>query len=710
MSYTEHATRVLTDDVHHERLGTVAVLRFAPEKDGSTRPATMGPKGVDAIVTAVRTAIRRAENQEVDAIALTGTDRIFLAGADLAMFADPKAAQGAIQSMTRLMHDLHVQMRNCPVPVLAHINGVALGGGLETTLLADFRTAESGVRGIGLPETSLGIIPGWGGTTLMPGLVGGPAAVRVILQDAARDKQMLAREAEAIGLVNRLVTDFDEALDAFADHADELRATIAAGRPNPIPAAGSPEAAALHEALDAPFSKTETVREWAVRQSSQGQTAPLAALQHMEMLPGKTLEEALGLEREALLKATLSPAAAGAIYSAELLRRNKPGREPIKGSKELTKVGVAGAGLMAAQIAAQLALGLQVPVLLRDLDQEIVDKGVKTARDIVADAAEKLRLDSGVAKKIAEGITGTVDVRDFEGTDLVIEAVTEVMAVKKSVFEELESVLEKDAVLATNTSSLSVTEMAEDLEHPERVVGIHFFNPVAKMPLVEVVHTEESSDEAVATALEVVRRLRKFGVESADRPGFIVNRLLFRVLPEVLRSVDNGADPEVANASLDEIGMPMRPFTLLDLVGHRVGQHVGQTFVRELDADRFYDSPGLAAMIDRGENYTVPDRSQVNPPVAPVVSEVAQSLSAQADPSHALVGEDLLRRVQDGLANEISLMLEEKVVEKIEDIDLALILGAGFPRHRGGITPYLDQVGASERSHGKPFHGDRFTR
>ena len=707
MSYTEHVTRVIAEDLTHERLGTIVVIRFAPESDDSKRPATMGPQSVENIAGAINEAIDRAEKREIDAIALTGTDGIFLAGADLSLFEDPTAAQGSIQDMTRTMHDLQVRIRTAPVPVLAHINGTALGGGLETALLADYRTAAPGARGIGLPETGLGILPGWGGTTLLPGLIGPEAAVRLIVQDPARDKQLSAREAEAVGLVNKQAASFDEALEHFADAAEELRNQIAVGRPNPIPDAGSPAADALRTAFDTPYSQAESIRQYAVRQSMAGAPAALRVLQHYETLPGQDLRTALEREHALLRDLALSPAAAASVYAAGLLRAGKPGREPVEKAREITSVGVIGAGLMASQIAAQFALGLQVPVVMRDLNEELTTKGVEAARTIVTDAAERGRVDAKDAQRIAEQITGTTLVYDLKNADLVIEAVTEVMAVKQKVFAELEGVVSEETVLATNTSSLSVAEMAEGLQHPERVVGIHFFNPVAKMPLVEVVHTKDSSDEAVATAREAVRRLRKFGVQSLDRPGFIVNRLLFRVLPEVLRSVDHGADPETANASLDELGLPMRPFTLLDMVGHGVGKHVGETFVRELSADRFYDSPGLAAMMERGASYTVRDRSAVHPPVTPEVAETAESLGLSGD---APVGDDLLRRVQDGLAEEIRLMLDEKVVDDVSQIDLALILGAGFPRHRGGITPYLDEVGASERVNGKPFHKDRFTR
>ena len=704
----------LTEDTQHEGLGTVQVLTFAPPEGEERRPATLGPESIQAVTGAIGAALDRAEAGEVDAIALTGSGRTFLAGADLSMFSDPTAVEN-VGEMTRAAHDLQVRVRTSPVPILAHLNGVALGGGLEVALMADVRTAAPGVRGIGLPETGLGILPGWGGTTLLQSVVGPELAARMILEDPARDRQLRTDQAAEIGLVDALAEDLPAALDEFAAlvaaHRDEDAASADdrpawPGRTAPIPAAESPEAEELLDALDAAHSPAETRREWAARLELQGAPAVGRALQLLQQLPGSRLEDALQREAEALADLTTSPAAAGSLYSAELLRRGKPGRTPVEGAREITRVGVAGAGLMASQIAAQLALGLQVPVIMRDLDPEIAEKGLAHARDVIAQAAARGALDEQTAAAVSAALSVTTDVADLAGCDLVLEAVPEVLAIKKSVFAELEGVLAEDALLVTNTSSLSVTAMAEDLAHPERVVGLHFFNPVAKMPLVEVIHTEATDEATLATGLEVVRRLKKFAVRSADAPGFIVNRLLFRVLGAVLASVDAGADPAEVDASLDALGLPMRPFALLDLVGLAVADHVGTVLAGEL-GDRFHASPGLSAMAEKQARFTERSRTSVHPPVSPTVAEVFGTGAAGA--AAAPTGDALLEKVQDALAEEIALMLESRVVERPEQVDLALILGAGFPRHRGGITPYLDASGASQRAAGRTFHGEMFT-
>ena len=697
-AYTEHVTRVLVEDVDHPALGAVAVLRFAPA-EGSTRPATLGPRSVDAVVAAVGAALDRAEAGEIGAIAMTGQGRVFLAGADLAMFADPAATE-AVGPMTDAVHALHLRVRTSAVPILAHLGGVALGGGLEVALMADVRTAAPGVRGIGLPETSLGILPGWGGTTLLQSVVGAETAVRMILEDPARDRQLSAEAALEAGLVDALAEDLPAALDAFAGILRERgllpggEASIA--RPSPLPAAGSAAAAALEAALAAPHGHAETRLGWADRLAAQGAPAVRRAADLLAQLPGSSLEDALAREAAALVELIGSDGAAGSLYAAELLRRGKPSRTPVEGARELRTVGVAGAGLMASQIAAQLAAGLQVPVILRDLDADIAQKGLEHARGILEKAG------AGAAAPL---LSATGAVEDLAGCDLVLEAVPEVMRIKQQVLAELEAQLAPTAILASNTSSLSLATMAEHLRHPERVLGLHFFNPVAKMPLVEVIHTAATDEAALATGLEVVRRLRKFAVRSADAPGFIVNRLLFRVLGEVFASLDAGADPQRVDASLDPMGMPMRPLALLDLVGHAVADHVGRVLAEEL-GERFHASPGLSAMVERGEPFTERDPAGPHPAVRPEVAEVFAGASDGS--GGGAVGQDLLDRVRDGLAEEIRRMLEEGVVQDVSQIDLALILGAGFPRHRGGITVHLDQCGASQRAGGGPFHGSRF--
>ncbi|MGO1840416.1 MAG: 3-hydroxyacyl-CoA dehydrogenase family protein, partial [Candidatus Microbacterium stercoravium] len=295
--------------------------------------------------------------------------------------------------------------------------------------------------------------------------------------------------------------------------------------------------------------------------------------------------------------------------------------------------------------------------------------------------------------------TGTTDKADFADCDFVIEAVFEETAVKQEVFREVERFIADDAILATNTSSLSVEEIGSVLSHPERLVGFHFFNPVAVMPLVEVVRTPQASDEAVATAFVVAKNLRKNAIGSADAPGFIVNRLLAKVMGEASRAVDEGADVVDVEKAFEPLGLPMGPFELIDLVGWKVAAHVQDTMVKHFP-ERFYASPNLHAIaeiddpLERDKKRGITGWSKK----ARKVIEVGSSPASN---------DQILRRVEDQLAQEIRLMLDEKVVPEVEDIDLALILGAGWPMIDGGATPYLDRVGASERAAGGDFHSPR---
>jgi 3-hydroxyacyl-CoA dehydrogenase len=282
----------------------------------------------------------------------------------------------------------------------------------------------------------------------------------------------------------------------------------------------------------------------------------------------------------------------------------------------------------------------------------------------------------------------------FADADFVIEAVFEELGVKKQVFGEVEAIVKPECVLATNTSSLSVTAMAAGLAHPERVVGFHFFNPVAVLPLVEVVRGDRTDDGAVATALAVGKTLKKNCVIVADRPAFVVNRLLTRFLGEITRSVDEGTPFEVAEHAADPLGLPMTPFLLLQLVGPAIALHVAET-LHAAFPDRFGVSPKLRSLVESGKTSIYGPDFSVDPEV----------LAALGGGDNPLTGPEVLQQALEGLAQEIRIMLDEGVVAAPEDIDLCMILGAGWPFHLGGITPYLDRTGIAAKVNGTPFRG-----
>ncbi|HEY7173682.1 MAG TPA: 3-hydroxyacyl-CoA dehydrogenase family protein, partial [Micromonosporaceae bacterium] len=349
----------------------------------------------------------------------------------------------------------------------------------------------------------------------------------------------------------------------------------------------------------------------------------------------------------------------------------------------------------------------EVPIVLTDLDADRVAKGVGYVHAEIAKLVAKGRLDEGKAAKLRGLVTGSTDKAAFADADLVLEAVFEDLKVKKQVWAEVEQVVTPECVLATNTSSLSVTEMAADLVHPERVVGIHFFNPVALMPLVEVVRAKETDDVALTTAFAVGKKLRKSCVLVADAPSFVVNRLLTRFLGETYAAVDAGTPIDVANEALDPLGLPMRPLELLGMVGPAVALHVSET-LHEAFPDRFAVSDNLARVVDAGKPGFLTSDGEIDPEVTALLRIGALPIGAMpigAIPIGAMpIGADELREHALGaIADEIRRMLDEGVVAEPQDIDLCMILGAGWPFYNGGITPYLDRTGVSERVTGRRF-------
>jgi len=326
-----------------------------------------------------------------------------------------------------------------------------------------------------------------------------------------------------------------------------------------------------------------------------------------------------------------------------------------------------------------------------------VDKGVGYVHDEIDKLLLRGRVSPDAANRLKALVSGSLTKDAFADADFVIEAVFEEMSVKQQVFAEVEAVVSPECVLATNTSALSVTQMASKLEHPERVVGLHFFNPVAVLPLLEVVRAEQTDDATLATAFAVAKALKKSAVLVKDAPAFVVNRLLTRFMGEVTKAVDEGTPFAVADSALDPLGLPMSPFLLLALVGPAVALHVAET-MHEAYPDRFYVSPNLARLVAAGKPgiYTWgPSGQAVDPEV-----EVMFAPPANATP---LTAEQVRDRALSAMAEEIRIMLDEGVVAEAQDVDLCLLLGAGWPFWLGGITPYLDRTGVSERVTGGRF-------
>ncbi|MFW6188386.1 MAG: 3-hydroxyacyl-CoA dehydrogenase NAD-binding domain-containing protein, partial [Actinomycetota bacterium] len=510
-------------------------------------------------------ALDSVDRSAVEAIVVTGNPRSFGAGADLG---EIRSAQlgGASDAYVRLGHEVFGLLADADVPTFSLLTGQALGGGLELALHTDHRVAHSRTGPLGLPECRLGFFPGWGGVHLLPHLVGPAAALRTIVFDSMRGRHLRAREALELGLVDT-VLDAAPGTDAWdpawQGWVAERLAALDAGAPRRRP--GTPGGADEQEWADAVAqARTRAERTW-----HGAAPAPLVAIDLVADARTETRARS-GAQAVAALPGLLrGDVAQASLYAFELVsaRSRQAADVPAAAPSPLRKAAVIGAGLMAGQLASLIASGARIPVVMTDLDDERLAAGVARTRERLAVQAARGRLTAEQAEQLSALVTGATGPEDLADADFVIEAVFEDLEVKKQVFRRWEEVVRPDAVLATNTSSLSVTAMAEDLAHPERVVGFHVFNPVEVTPLLEVVAGERTGDVALATAFDLAATLRRTAVRVRDAPGFVVNRVLTRMFDVVVRALDAGTDPELADSAPDPMGLPMSPLRLLDFVG-----------------------------------------------------------------------------------------------------------------------------------------------
>jgi 3-hydroxyacyl-CoA dehydrogenase/enoyl-CoA hydratase/carnithine racemase len=659
--------------------GEIALITLENGAD-HTRPSTLGAEGLahlDAALDAID-----GRTPRVRAIAVTGKPYVFLAGADLSVMPLIASTEQA-REIGRLGHRIFARLRDSSVPTFAFVNGVALGGGLELALHCRYRTLSAGASALALPECFLGLVPGWGGTQLLPNLVGADTAVTVIVENPLNGNRMLKpAQAFRLGLADVVLEPAD-----FLERSLEWAAAVIRGEvtvPRPEVDRG--------QAWDDAVARGRTIADAKVRGAAP---APYRALELIALARNASFAEGTAAEDEALAGLVMSEEFRAGLYAFDLVqkRAKRPVGAPDPAlARPVTTVGLVGAGLMASQLAVLFAQRLEVPVVLTDVDGDRLERGVGRAHTGVDALLAKKRLSPDGANRLKGLISGSLDVEAFADADFVLEAVFEELSVKRRVFADLERVVKPDCVLATNTSSLSVSAMADGLDHPERVVGVHFFNPVAVMPLLEIARTPATDDPTFATAFAVGRQLGKTCIAVRDAPAFVANRLFLRFFNEVTRAIDEGTPFEVADAALDPLGLPMTPLQLLSFSGPAVSHHVMET-LHEAFPKRFTRSENLGRLVEAGvPGFFGPD-GRIEPRV--------RELYRQGD--RPVPADEILRRAVEAVADEARRLLDEGVVAEPADIDLALITGGGYPFHLGGITPYLDRTGVSERITGRRF-------
>ncbi|MFF2352194.1 3-hydroxyacyl-CoA dehydrogenase NAD-binding domain-containing protein [Kitasatospora sp. NPDC058115] len=651
-----------------------------------TKPTTFGPGSLLKLNEALDQVEAEAAEGAIVGAAITGKPFIFAVGADLKGVELLKEHADAL-AIGKGGHEVFKRIAALPVPTFAFYNGAAMGGGVEVGLHCDYRTVSAGVPAFSLPEVFLGLVPGWGGCSILPNLIGPAKAVKVIIENSmAQNKQLKGKDVFELGIADAIFEPAD-----FLEQSLLWAARVLTG-----------EVAVEREAIDRGKAWDDAVA-WGrlVADAKVHGAAPAAyrALDIIARVKDEDLQAGFDAEDAALADLIMGGELRSGIYAFNLVQRRakRPVGAPDKSlARPVTKVGVVGAGLMASQLALLFARRLEVPVVLTDIDQERVDKGVGYVHAEIDKLLEKGRIGKDKSNRLKGLVSGSLDkAAAFGDADFVIEAVFEEMGVKQAVFADLENVVSPTCVLATNTSSLSVTEMASKLKHPERVVGFHFFNPVAILPLLEIVRGERTDDVSLATAFGVSRKLKKTSVLVKDAPAFVVNRILTRFMGEIQDIIDEGTPIATVEKGVEPLGLPMSPIVLLELVGPAIALHVSET-LHGAFPERFTVSENLGKVVKAGKRgfYTWVDGQQVLDP------EVLELLSFG---DTVLTEEQVLGRALEAVAQEIGLMLEEGVVAEAQDIDLCMITGAGWPFHLGGITPYLDREGVSERVNGKRF-------
>ena len=664
-------------------IGTISLITLDNGFDHN-RPNTFGPNSLAAL----NEAITVAEASSSVAIAITGKPFIFAAGADLsgiAFLSDPKQAL----AIGKLGHDVFRRFGESKKPTFAFVNGLALGGGLEVALHCNYRSVAT-TAFTGLPEVFLGLVPGWGGATILPKLIGPANAVQVIILNALNNNTMLkAKDALALGVADVVFEPAD-----FLENSIKFAASVLNG--------SKKIERADHTKDESAWSQAISVGQAAVNKKFGGAEIPQAtkALNLIAAARTNTLSAGFDAEDAELASLAMSNPLRASLYAFNLIQKK---RKKVEGApkpalaRKVTKVGVVGAGLMASQLALIMLRNLKVPVVITDLDQERVDKGLAYIRSELAKLVEKKRMSAEGAARLGSLVSGSTDKSIFADASFVIEAIFEELELKQKLFKELEKIVSVECILATNTSSLSVTKMSEGLANPERVIGFHFFNPVAVMPLLEIARTPATDDVTTATAVNIGKELKKTMVIVKDSPAFVVNRLLTRFMGEITDAIDEGTPADVADAAMKPLGLPMTSLELLGLVGPGVALHVAETLNKNL-GDRYRISPTMQAFVKEGVKtfYIKDDKGALTPNPA--------ALALIKGGAKASTTEEVRIRALKALASEARMMLDEGVVSTAAEIDICMLLGCGWPLHLGGVLPYLDREGISSEVSGQTFH------
>jgi 3-hydroxyacyl-CoA dehydrogenase/enoyl-CoA hydratase/3-hydroxybutyryl-CoA epimerase len=654
------------------------------------------------------------QNKEIKIMTIrSGKEDIFIAGADLhsfePIFKDPSSG-GVIISTGHRVFD---KLQNLPFPTVALIDGACLGGGTELALACTYRVVSDNPKTqMGLPEVTLGIIPGWGGTQRMPRLVGLIEGLSMVLGG----KPVGAVKAYKMKLADAIFAQafFEDGMRLFLKEClnPEGKNKILKRRKNNGWRSWLFEGNSLGRAFV--YKKAE---KDVLKRTKGHYPAPLTALNLIKETYKLPLTEGLKKEEKTFVDNlakdfSIAPNLIHLFFVNEALKKDIGVSGDVKPLK-ISSVGVLGSGTMGCGIA-WLFSNKDIPVRLKDIDWQALSKGIGAIASIYEKGVKEKKVKVSDASLKFHHITGTIDYTGFKDLDLVIEAAVENLELKHKIFKELEAVISPDAIIASNTSSLRISDMGSVLKHPERFVGMHFFNPANKMPLVEVVASEKTSPQAIVTAVDVCKKLGKTPIVVKDCPGFLVNRVFLTGANEVIRMYQEGVNQERLNKMMLDFGMPMAPFVLADEVGNDVGYKVSKIF-EEAYGSRMEMPKLLQFMYEKqlygkknGKGFYLYDGKKTS--VNPEVERLRKSLTEK---EISVSDKDMRNRIFLLMINEASRCLDEKVVANAASLDMAMIMGIGFPPFRGGLLKYADDLSinyvVNKLNHLKDLYGERFT-
>ena len=667
--------------------GGIAELRFDLQGDSVNKfnKATLAELGeVLALIKA---------EPGVEGLLVTSGKDCFVVGADVTEFVEYfKNTEDQLIGWILEVHKLFSTVEDFDFPTVTAINGFALGGGLEFALTTSYRVMSSEAR-IGLPETKLGIFPGWGGTVRLSRLAGADNAIEWI----AGGEQYTADVALKTDVVDAAV-----APDKVREAALNLLGQAIAGKRDW-------KARRLEKVSPLKLNPTETMmafetsKGFVAGKAGPNYPSPVAAITAMQQGAGRKRDDALAIEAAAFARMAKTPTAFNlvTIFLGDQFV-GKVAKTMAKTASRVESAAVLGAGIMGGGIAYQSA-SKGTPIVMKDIQEKAIDLGLSEARKLLAKRVERGKMTADEMAEVFTRIRPTLSFGDFKGVDIVVEAVVENEKVKKSVLAEVEDQVKEDTILASNTSTISITRLAEGLKRPENFCGMHFFNPVHKMPLVEVIRGAKSSDRAVATTVSFALAMGKTPIVVNDCPGFLVNRVLFPYFAGFMMLVNEGLDFQKIDKVMEKFGWPMGPAYLLDVVGIDTGYHANAVMAQGFpDRMASTEKTALGTMFEakrfgqkngKGFYSYVPDKKGVpKKTVDPEVQGLLKPLVG-VDNSASITDQDIIDRMMLPLVIECSRCLEDGIVDTPVEVDIALVYGLGFPPFRGGPFRYADAVG-----------------